>query len=85
MQSRGPKVTGTFKEIYLSGPTLERPDPSIRFYIKTDWYKDGISHVLLQADVSAEAMKSGTQEKDGGKCEIDKSLKVMRLRTINSI
>ena len=36
----------------LSGPTLSRPDPSRRFYIKTDWSKDGMGVVLLQADIS---------------------------------
>ena len=32
------------------GPTLARTDPSQRFYIDTDWSKDGIGSVLLQAD-----------------------------------
>ena len=58
MESRVPKVTGTVKETYLSGPTLERPDPYRRFYIKSDWYKNGIGAVLLQEDVSEEARNS---------------------------
>ena len=45
------------KEI-LAGPTLEIPDPSQRFYIKTDWSKDGMGAVILQADESAEARTS---------------------------
>ena len=38
--------------------------------------------VLLQEYVSEEARKSYSQEKDGGKCEFDKSLEGMRLRPI---
>ena len=38
--------------------------------------------MILQADESAEARKSEVQEKDGGKCEFDKSLEGMRLRPI---
>ena len=40
------------KKDILSGPTLEITDPSRRFYIKTDWSKDGMVAVLIQADVS---------------------------------
>ena len=36
--------------------------------------------VLLQEDVSAEERKLEAQEKDGGKCEFDKSLEGMRLK-----
>ena len=35
--------------------------------------------LLLQVHVSEEARKSGALEKDGGKCEFDKSLEGMRL------
>ena len=45
----------------LSGPSLARTDPSRIFYIKTYWYKDGILAVLLQEDVSEEAIKSESQ------------------------
>ena len=66
----------------LSVPTLVRPEPSIRFYIKTYWSKDGMGMVLLQEDVSSEARNSEAKEKDDGKCELGKSLKGMRLRPI---
>ena len=49
----------------LSGPTLERPDPSIRFYIKTYSSKDGIGYVLLKEYVSEEAINSEYQEQNG--------------------
>ena len=63
----------------LSGPTLERPDSSRRFYTKRYWSKDRIGVVLMQADVSEE---SEAEEKYGGKCEFEKSLLGMRLRPI---
>ena len=44
------------KEI-SSGPNLARSYPSRRLYINTDWYKDGMEILLLQADVSEEARK----------------------------
>ena len=40
------------KKDILSGPTLSRPDPSRRLYIKKDYSKGGIEEVLLKADVS---------------------------------
>ena len=62
-------VTGTVKEIYLSGPTLARLYPSRKFYTKKYWSKHGMRAVLLQADDSVELRKSKEQEKDGGKGE----------------
>ena len=50
MEYRVPKVTGTVD--ILSGPTLARPYPYRRFYIKIDWSKYGMVAVILQADVS---------------------------------
>ena len=63
-------------------PNLSRLDPSIRFYINIYCSEDGMGAVLIQADVSAEAIKSEAQEKDVEKCEFDKSLEGMRLRPI---
>ena len=54
------------KKNILLGSNLSRPDPYRRFYIKTDWSKDGMGVVILQADISAESRKSEAQEKDGG-------------------
>ena len=45
------------KKDIISGPTLSRPYPYIRFYIKTDWYKDVTGAVILQAYASEEARK----------------------------
>ena len=49
------------KKYILSGTNLARPDPSRRFYIKSDWPKDGMGDVLLQADVSEESRNSEAQ------------------------
>ena len=73
------------KKDILSGPTLARPDPSRRFYTKTYWYKDVTGALILQADVSEEAIKSEAQEKADGKCEFDKSLEGILLRPISLI
>ena len=40
------------KNYNILGPTLARPDPSRRLYIKTYCSKDGMGAMLLQADVS---------------------------------
>ena len=36
------------KEYILTGPTLEIPDPFGKFYIHTDWSKDGMVVVIMQ-------------------------------------
>ena len=69
------------KEI-LSGPTLSILDLSRRFYIRTDWSKDGMGAVLMQSDVSEEARKPEAQEKEVRKYEFLKSLEVMRLQPL---
>ena len=40
-----------FKKDILSVPNLEKLDPYRSFYIKTDWFKDGMGAVLLQVEV----------------------------------
>ena len=63
----------------VAGPTLEILDRYRRFYIKTDWPKDGMGGFLLQVDKSVEARNSESQENSGGRCEFDKSLEVLHL------
>ena len=70
------------KKDVLLGPTLEIPDPSKRFYIKTDRSTYGMGAVILQSDVSEEARNSEAQEKDNGKCAFDKFMEVMHLQPI---
>ena len=73
------------KKLSVSGPTLERPYPSKRFYINTYWSKDGTVSVILQVYVSEEEIKSEAQKKAGIKWEFDNSLEVMGLRPISFI
>ena len=42
------------KEDIIARSMLSRLDPPRRFYMNTDWYKDGIGAAILQADGSAE-------------------------------
>ena len=42
----------------VTGHNLVRPDPYQMFYIRTDWYKDGMVSVLLQAEDLAEERNS---------------------------
>ena len=58
----------------LSEPCLQRPNPTKRYYIKTDWCKDGMAGVLLQRDDSPESEAAEEQEKKGGKCEFELTL-----------
>ena len=81
MEYIGPKITGTVKERYLSGPALARLNSSRRFYINTYWFKYVMVVVLMQSDVSEEAIKSETQVNDDKKCEFEKSLERNAPRT----
>ena len=51
------------KEDIMEGTTLKRPDLSRRFYINTDWYKDGMGAVIIQEDDSVEARKEGIKKR----------------------
>ena len=73
------------KKYISSGHTLARPYQYRSLYIRTDWSRYGMGAVLFQADVLTETINSEAQEKDGGKCEFDKSLEGMRLRPISLI
>ena len=73
------------KEKILLGPTLSIPDPCRSFYIKIKWSKDVTEEVIIQADVSEEAINSESQNNYGWKCEFNISLEGMRLRPISFI
>ena len=57
----------------MVGPTLVIRYPYRRFYINTDWSKDGMGVVLIKSDDSLEAINSEAQEKVGENCEFEKS------------
>ena len=66
----------------LKGPTLARPNHNRRFYLKSDWSKDKMGAVLLQADDSPQAIKAEAEECAGGKCAFDRTKSGLRLRPI---
>ena len=70
------------KSEIISGPVLARPDPERRFYVKTDWSKDGIGAVLLQADDTDKSREAEATEASGGPCLFDRTKKGLRLRPI---
>ena len=70
------------KSEILSGPVLARPDAERRFYVKTDWSKDGIGAVLLQASTDTEAIEAEASEAAGGHCLFDRTKKGLRLRPV---
>ena len=47
------------KSEITTGPVLKRPNHNRRFFLKTDWSKDGMGAVLLQAEVTEEAEAGG--------------------------
>ena len=49
----------------LKGPMLARPEPRRRLYLNTDWSKDVMGDVLLQADESPEAKAAKKREVEG--------------------
>lgn len=73
------------KDCILSYPILQRPDPNKRFYLKTDWCKDGMAAVLLQRDDSPEAAAAEEREAAGGPCEFDLTQSGLRLHPIKFI
>ena len=79
------RLLGLLSKDIVSRPTLEIPDPSQRFYIKTCWSKYRMEEVIVQADNSLEAINSEAQENDSGNCKFDKSPEGMRLRPISFI
>ena len=46
------------EEYIKEGPKLERSEPSRIFYIKTNWSRNEIGAVLLQANESAETRRA---------------------------
>jgi hypothetical protein len=81
-ESEDDEIFETLKTEILEGPLLQRPNSQKRFYLKTDWCKDGFGAVLLQTDNSTEALAAESRETSGGKCEFDLTLSGLRLMPI---
>jgi hypothetical protein len=77
-------LTSLKKEV-LESPTLKRPKPNRRFYVKTDWSTWAQGAVLLQVDVLEEAEAAMWREIHGGQCEFDKAIERLRLRPVKFI
>ena len=73
------------KDIILSSPILQRPNPDKRYYLKTDWCKAGMAAVLLQCDDSPEALAAMQREDQGSPCEFEKTEHGLRLHPIKFI
>ena len=70
------------KEI-LSEPILKRPNPNLRFYLKTDWSKGAMGAALLQPDQDhAESTQAMNNEIKGDICVFDATLSGLRLHPI---
>ena len=54
------------KEEVIDGVFLARPDYDRRFYLKTDWNKDGIAAALCQADPNSPCSVAAEKSEDAG-------------------
>ena len=79
------EILALLKEQVLSHPVLARPDPNKRYYLKTDWCKDGMAAVLMQRDDSPEAAEAERREAEGGPCEFELDKTHLRLHPIKFI
>ena len=73
------------KNEILSKPTLARPDPFRRFYLKTDWSKLALAAALCQGSNDPKSIKAEADEIDGGPCLYDKMRKGLRLVPVSFI
>jgi len=78
-------ILDDLKETVLSAPILQRPNPKRRYFLKTDWCKDGMAAVLLQRDDSPEAAAAEERENQGEPCEFDLTQTGLRLHPIKFI
>ena len=60
-------VLTQLKQDIIAGPVLARPHPDWRFYLKTDWSKEKMGAVLLQANVTPQAQAAEDRERQGGR------------------
>jgi hypothetical protein len=68
------------KDAILSFPILRRPNPELRFYLKTDWSKNAMGAALLQPDQDDQrALEAMHNEKTGEKCMFDLTKSGIRL------
>lgn len=76
------KLLEELKMDILKEPILQRPNPNLRFYLKTDWSKNAMGAALLQPAPSAEALESMNREIKGETCNFDLTKSGLRLHPI---
>ena len=76
------EILNSLKRAILDRPVLQRVNPDLPFYVKTDWCKWGMAAALLQPDASDEAQAAIRREASGEPCEFDKHLSKLRLRPL---
>jgi hypothetical protein len=70
------------KNDILSEPILQRPNPNLRFYLKTDWSKNAMGAALLQPAPCEAALASMNSEINGESCNFDLTKSGLRLHPI---
>ena len=74
------KLLEELKAAILSFPILRRPNPELRFYLKTDWSKNAMGAALLQPDQDDQrALEAMHNEETGEKCMFDLTKSGIRL------
>jgi hypothetical protein len=66
------KLLEELKADILSKPTLARPDPHRRFYLKTDWSCEAMGAVLCQAPDDENSKMLESKENEGEACAFEK-------------
>jgi hypothetical protein len=76
------KLLEELKGDILREPILQRPNPNLRFYLKTDWSKNAMGAALLQPAPSEEALESMNREIKGESCNFNLTKSGLRLHPI---
>ena len=70
------------KDDLINNMILTRPNPTRRFYVRTDWSKTSFGAVLLQASDDAASRAAEAAEDAGGPCLLNKINGGLHLRPI---
>jgi hypothetical protein len=76
------KLFMKLKQEVLRGPVCLRLNFKVRFYLKTDFCKDGMASVLMQPDSVEGSIEAMENEAKGGHCKFDITKGGLRLRPI---
>ena len=59
------------KKVIVDGPCPHRPSSSLPFFLKTDYYCNGVGAILLQPDTSTSSLKAIAYLHRTGVCKFD--------------